>query len=134
MKKFFGTLIQFVGLIMITVTSAALTDINNEKKNLLSQARTELDQDYRYSLESSQASAIFAGFFGLIIFIIGLIMLLTKSNKQKKLEAEINILKHGKENSPKAETITELESLFELKQNGVLTDEEFIAAKRKILT
>lgn len=134
MKNFFGTLIQFVGLIIITVASVAETKIDSEMNSLLYDAHKELDQDYRYSLESSQASAIFAGFFGLIIFIIGLVMLLTKSNKQKKLEAEINILKHDKEKSPKAETITELESLFELKQNGVLTDKEFIEAKKRMLT
>ena len=115
MKKFFGTLIQFFGLIIITVASVAATKIDSEMNSLLYDAHKELDQDYRYSLESSQATAIFAAIFGLIIFIIGLVMLLTKSNKQKKLEAEINILKYSKEKSPKVGTITELESLFELK-------------------
>ncbi|MBX9733027.1 MAG: SHOCT domain-containing protein [Chitinophagaceae bacterium] len=132
MKKFFGTLFLIIGLIIVTISSIAATELDCEKRKFLYQARTELGNTSS-NIDSQQTTAVIAVFFGLLLFIIGLVLVLTKSKKQHELEAEVAYLKNGKEIAIPQDNITELEQLFELKQKGVLTEEEFSKRKKKIL-
>ncbi len=134
MKKIFGTLLQLIGLVTIIISSIAAKELYYERRILYSEIKSDLDYSYQSQIDSQQIALFFAAAFGIILFIIGLILLITKTKKQRQLEAELTTFKYISENGDEQEdAIGNLEKLFELKQKGILTEEEFVATKRKIL-
>ncbi|CAM4254804.1 SHOCT domain-containing protein [Flavobacterium terrigena] len=134
MKKFFGTILQLIGLVTIIVSSIATTELVCERKMLYSQIKSELDYSNKTQIDSQEIALLFAAAFGIILFVIGLILLITKTKKQRQLEAELTTFKYILENGEEQDNaIGDLERLFELKQKGILTEEEFGAIKRKLI-
>ena len=133
MKKFFGTLLLVIGLLAITVSSNAAAKLDCERNRFYHEARYEIDNSYQSTFDSQETAFLFVGGFGLIIFITGLILVVTKTGKQRQLESELTTLRFIAEHGVQSSGVSELEHLFQLKQKGILTEEEFSKAKRKIL-
>jgi hypothetical protein len=134
LKKFFGTILQLIGIVIIIASSIAATELVCERRILNSQIKSGLNYSNNSQIDSQQIVFLFAAAFGILLFVIGLILLISKTQKQKQLEAELTTFKYILENGEEQEdAVGDLEKLFELKQKGILTEEEFSSIKRNML-
>ena len=144
MKKFFGILFLLIGLAMIGLGVAALVDANSRSNSFEGQIGNTFSEHYRQNNEEQQMAG--AGLLGggVIFFIIGIVMLVTKTKAQRKKETELEVLKKVQvsnntssptDNSTKSmdDKFAQLEKLGKLKEQGLLTEEEFQQQKKKII-
>ena len=145
MKKIFGILLLIVGLVMIGLGIAAIVDANSWSQSIEGQLGETFSYEYRN--DSAEQKMVGAGLAvgGLIVFIIGISMLVTKTKAQRKQEIELALLKKTGQISQTAdiktenttnnidEKLSQLEKLGKLMDQGLLTQEEFQIQKNKIL-
>ena len=134
MKKFFGTILQLIGIVIIIASSIAATELVCERRILNSQIKSGLNYSNNSQIDSQQIVFLFADAFRKILMVNGLILLISKTQKQKQWEAELTTFKYILENGEEqGDAVGDLEKLFELKQKGILTEEEFSSIKRNML-
>jgi hypothetical protein len=153
MKKFFGILFLLIGLAMTGIGIAALTNTSTRNDSFEGQVRNEFSANYRSNNNEQQMAGLGLIGGGLIFFIIGVVMVATKTKAQRKKEAELDVLRKmqlannvapsGQTNKTQTATSSpqkstedkfgQLERLAKLKEQGHLTDEEFQQQKKKIL-
>ncbi|RZJ73521.1 hypothetical protein [Flavobacterium sp.] len=131
MKKIFGVLLQLTGVAILVVSVLGLSQFNCERR--IESIQNALNLNRSEEFESPQIAFLIVAAFGLVLFIIGLILLVTKTANQRKLEAELTTFRYLIENGFEGEDpLLLLEQLHELKRKGVITDAEFADLKRKM--
>jgi hypothetical protein len=144
MKKIIGILFIIVGLWMLIAGIVAVTNATTISNTPGVRFFGTIDQSYQNDIELQQIIGIAFTVVGLAFTIIGIVLVSKKSTKSR-LESLQNIkssvppvfnpTKSTSEpaviNNDKYEII---EKLAKLKDQGVLTEEEFLEEKRKILT
>lgn len=138
MKKFFGTIFLLIGLVLTGFGVYGLT--------------ISVSIPYSGFGPPPIFIAIVLIIFGIIFLIIGIVMLVTKTNSQRKNEMELELLKRMQlqSNSPDMKNnsvldststsneltevkISQLEKLANLKAQGIISEDEFAIQKKKIL-
>jgi sortase (surface protein transpeptidase) len=145
MKKLFGILILFIGLLSLIIGMACFIDAESRNKTLDQQEQNEFSAQYRVNNNDQREFGGVSAVIGLVFFIIGFKMASTKTKSQKIKEAELeklkaNINKLGDLTEADLQpvknvndVISQLEKLGELKARGILTEEEFQQQKKKLL-
>lgn len=144
MKKLFGTLFLLIGLGMIGFGITALVDANSRSNSFEGRLGNSINRVYRERNKEEQL--IGAGLIGggMIFFIVGIVMLVTKTKAQRKKEVELEVLRKVNktmtnesqtENSSKSidDKFAQLEKLGKLREKGILSEEEFQQQKKKII-
>lgn len=164
MKKVFGVIFLLVGLFLIVAGVAGMSDVNSRQSTYDGQISENFDENYSERNSQEQEISGAAIILGLIFSVIGIIMLVTKSNKQRQMQFELSSLKQqanslksnnhlahqqdDKKSYGKAEIekekinkedsfedkILKIEKLVKLKEEGHLSSEEFEKEKSKILS
>jgi tetratricopeptide (TPR) repeat protein len=93
MKKAFGILFLIAGLAMIGLGIVALTNASTMNSTYDGQFRSELNHNYREQNSAQQAIGLGLIVGGLFFFIIGIVMVATKSGSQRRKEAELDAMK-----------------------------------------
>jgi len=153
MKKIFGILFLLIGLAMIGLGIVALTNTASRNESFEGQVEYEFSENYRSNSNEQQITGFGLVGGGLIFFIIGIVMLATKTKAQRKKETELEVLRKMQQTNnavQSGQTTTtqtdnsstqkstddkfeQLEKLGKLKEQGLLTDEEFQQLKKTIL-
>lgn len=153
MKKFFGILFLLIGLAMIGLGIVALTNTATRNDSFEGQVGNEFSENYRSNSNEQQMAGVGLIGGGLIFFILGIVMVATKTKGQRKKEAELEVLRKiqlanntsqsGQTNTTQTDNSStqkstedkfgQLEKLGKLKEQGLLTDEEFQQQKKNIL-
>ena len=140
----------------------ALSYAKSRNRSFEGQLGNAISQNYRSNNNEQQAVGAGLAGFGIIFFVVGIVLVATKSGSQRKKEIELALLKQMQNKStpppfnsvppplkqvppplpdvpvtnPKnsmEEKFSNLEKLMKLKELGVLNEEEFQEQKRKIL-
>ena len=137
MKKFFGVLCLLLGLFGVVIGSFGLASTQAKSQSLKGQVQNEFDERYTSNREGDLAIGGAIASVGVIFYFIGIVLLVTKSKKQRIMEAELELLKSkltiSIHPSHQEDTISKLEKLRVLKENGTLNEAEFENQKKKIL-
>lgn len=112
MKKLLGAVLLIGGSVLLSIFYLKLDSISFEEKSQI----------------------LASGSLGSAFTIIGIIFVLTKTAKRRRMEEELAALKYIRENGLDEESkAKEIERLFALKEKGALTEVEFINEKKKVL-
>jgi hypothetical protein len=147
MKKFFGVLFLIIGILGIGIGIVALTDLATRNRSLEGQFQNEFSKNYSEENNEQQAVgfALIGG--GLIFSVLGIIMIASKSEKSKEKNdtlvymqtATIPVLSSqhnlniSTQNTKMDDVINRIERLGKLKEQGLITEEEFNEQKKKCL-
>jgi len=82
MKKIIGSLLLIISFITVVVSSVAATKIDGEKEKLWANALKTFDPALKFRLDREQNIAIFFFCLAIVMFVVGLVMVLSKSKKQ----------------------------------------------------
>ena len=102
MKKVFGIFLLFIGLIVTNIGVGGIVNAETERTNHFNQVFNELANDFEMQnsfvrdYEKDIAVSIAFVVFGLLLFIIGIIITATKTKKQREIEMELQLLKSMK--------------------------------------
>jgi len=105
MKKTFGIIFLIIGLIMIVAGIAALTNSSTRNHSYEGQVQNEFSQNYRSNNNQQQAGGGALIVVGLVFFVLGIVMVATKSEKQRLKETELKVLKSMQATTPNAQPI-----------------------------
>jgi len=149
MRKIVGVIFLLLGLGSVGLGIAALTNASSRNNSYEGQIGNTLSQNYRSQTQQEQSAGVGFVVGGIIVFIVGIYLVVSKSKSQIKQEVELEVIKNMQktENSkqPEKETPTppnnkspddkfsQIERLGKLKEQGLITEEEFQAEKKKIL-
>lgn len=137
MKKFLGVLFLVIGLFAIVSGIVAISSIETENRSLEGQVQSEFVEQYKTNQSQNQAAGGALAFSGLLFYITGIVLLVTKTKKQRVMEAELLILKNQNittfVSETKEDNISKIEKLGVLKEKGLLSNEEFEKEKKKLL-
>ncbi len=136
MKKFFGVVCLLVGLFGVAVGMFGLASTNSKSHSIEGQVENEFDEQYTSNRNGDLAIGGAIASVGAIFYIVGIVLLVTKTKKQRIMEAELHLLKNNHTISIKSnqeDAVSKLEKLVVLKQNGTLNQAEFENQKKKIL-
>ena len=136
MKKFFGVVCLLVGLFGVAVGMFGLASTNAKSQSIEGQVENEFDEQYTSNRNGDLAIGGAIASVGAIFYIVGIVLLITKTKKQRIMEAELQLLKNNHTISIKSnqeDAVSKLEKLVVLKQNGTLNQAEFENQKKKIL-
>jgi len=152
MKKVFGIIFLVLGLILVGGGIAGLVDLNSKNQTFEGRVSDAFNSSYRErnSDQKSASTAALAG--GAILFIIGIVMLASKTNSQRNKEMDLAMLMQtARLNRTSAESennkvtlqtdtkadldeiIEKIEKLGKLKEQGLITSAEFEIQKAKFL-
>lgn len=93
MKKAIGIILLLIGLAMIGLGVVAITDVQSRSSSFEGQIGNTFSENYRSNNEEQQLAGFGLIGVGLILFIVGIIMVATKSNSQRRKEVEFAVLK-----------------------------------------
>lgn len=96
MKKFFGVVLLLFGLLLVAVGMFGMGNTKGEVKCIESQIQNEFSQQYKSKLENDLVIGGAVTTVGLLFNILGIVLLATKTTKQRKMEIELDILKNNK--------------------------------------
>jgi hypothetical protein len=146
MKKFFGILFLIIGVFGIGIGIVALTDLATRSRSLEGQIQNEFSDNY--STKNDEQQVIGFAFIGggLIFSILGISLIASKSKKLKTIiptkntiqtanipmPALYNNLNTSVENTKMDEALNRMERLGKLKEQGLITEEEFQEQKKKL--
>jgi hypothetical protein len=148
MKKIFGIIFLLIGISLIGIGVETLTKSSTRDKSFEGRFRNEISENYRSDNNERQIAGISLIGGGFLFFIIGIVMLVTKTKIQRKKEVELEVLKKlelslnsiqlGQTNNSMTqklpvENFEKIERLGKLKEQGLLTEEEFQQQKKIIL-
>ncbi|MDQ3111365.1 MAG: SHOCT domain-containing protein [Bacteroidota bacterium] len=174
MKKAFGIVFLVVGVIMIAMGIAALTNVATKNETFGGRLRNEISDSYRSNNNEQKLAGIGLAGIGFVLFVTGIIMVATKSAAQRKKEADLLAMKKMQSQNvhmqqpnfspnnfqqpkptnfsqpdpgpahtqqPNATAVaysiedkfSQIERLGKLREQGLLTEEEFQEQKRKVL-
>ena len=150
MKKFFGVLFLIIGLVLVGLGIGLLVELSSRNDSFEGRVRDRFNEHYRSDNDDQQTGGITLIAGGALFFIIGIIMVASKSNSQRKKDAELEVLRSMQSYPAQTEQKTEarsiknsgqsindvyiqLEKLGKLKEQGILNEEEFQQQKKKIL-
>ena len=145
MKKFFGILFLIIGIFGIGIGIVALTDLATRNRSLKGQIQNEFSETYNEKNNEQQAIGLVLIGCGLIFSILGAVMIASKSKKSKNKVTAIdntqaaniavppiyNNLNTSMHNSKMDDVLNRIERLGKLKQQGLITEEEFQEQKKK---
>lgn len=148
MKKFFGILFLIIGVFGIGIGIVALTDLATRNRSLEGQIQNEFSETYNEKNNEQQAIGLVLIGCGLIFSILGAIMIASKSKKSKKSKNKItaidntqaaniaippiyNNLNTSTQSTKMDDVLNRIERLGKLKEQGLITDEEFQEQKKK---
>jgi uncharacterized alpha/beta hydrolase family protein len=145
MKKFFGILILIIGVFGIGMGIVALTDLGRRNSSFEGQIGNEFSESYNNESFEQQAIGLALIGSGLIFSILGVIMIASKSKKSKsKISAKDNIqiatipvtgvhdnFNAATQTSKMDDVLNRIERLGKLKEQGLITEEEFQEQKKK---
>lgn len=94
MKKFFGVLLLLIGLLLVAIGMYGMGNTNGEIKGIESQIQNEFTQQYKSNIEKDLVIGGAVSTVGLLFNIIGIVLLATKTNKQRRMEIELDVLKN----------------------------------------
>jgi len=93
MKKFFGILFLLIGLAMIVSGIAAITNVSTRDASFEGKVRDKFSHEYRSNNNDQKSiGAVLIG-GGILFFVIGIIMVASKTSAQKRKEVELDVLK-----------------------------------------
>lgn len=145
MKKFFGIFFLIIGVFGIGIGIVALTDLGRRNSSFEGQIGNEFSESYNNESSEQQAIGLALIGSGLIFSILGVIMIASKSKKSKtKLSVKDNIqtasvpvptvyhnVNSSSQNSKMDDVLNRIERLGKLKEQGLITEEEFQEQKKK---
>jgi hypothetical protein len=145
MKKFFGILFLIIGIFGIGIGIVALTDLATRNRSLEGQIQNEFSETYNEKNNEQQAIGLVLIGCGLIFSILGAVMIASKSKKSKNKVTAVdntqaanialppiyNNLNTSMHNSKMDDVLNRIERLGKLKQQGLITEEEFQEQKKK---
>ena len=150
MKKILGIIFLLIGLGCVGLGVAALTSASSRNNSYEGQIGNTLSQNYRTETQAEQSAGVGFAVGGIIVFLFGIYMVVSKSKSQVKQEVELEVIKNMQKagDSKQAENnhqtqpgkmspedkFSQIERLGKLKEQGLLTDEEFQLEKNKILS
>jgi len=105
MKKTFGIIFLILGLIMIVAGIAALTNSSTRNNSYEGKVQNEFSENYRSNNSQQQAGGGTLFVVGLVFFVLGIVMVATKTKKQRLKEAELIILKNMQSTTPTIQPI-----------------------------
>jgi hypothetical protein len=143
-KKIFGVIFLLVGLILFGAGISIITNVTTRNNSYEGKIGNTINPNYREENNKQQGVGYIMLAGGAILFFLGLGMALAKTNKQKQTEIELEVLKKINKNNSKQkedssnigvnnEAISQIEKLGKLKEQGLITEEEFKKQKGKIL-
>ncbi|MEC4004896.1 hypothetical protein OX283_009535 [Flavobacterium sp. SUN052] len=95
MKKFFGIVLLIIGLIIVSIGVGGLSYENA----LRSCTENQIADELLLRSETQTQNGIMVGsaflFLGIVLFIVGIVLTASKTNKQKRLEIELSFLKEN---------------------------------------
>lgn len=94
MKKFFGILLLLFGLLLVAIGMYGMGNTNGEIKGIESQIQNEFTEQYTSTKEKDLVIGGALATVGLVFNIIGIVLLATKTNKQRRMEIELDVLKN----------------------------------------
>ncbi|HEX8268481.1 MAG TPA: SHOCT domain-containing protein [Flavobacterium sp.] len=134
MRKFFGVLFLLVGLGLFGIGVAFLTAEETKHSVLETHA---IESAQLYQRERTDLSMAGNGFLicGIAAYIIGIILCVSKSKRQREKEYELGLLQKSQlyALSEEQDIYAQIEKLGRLKAQGLLTEEEFVLVKRRLL-
>jgi hypothetical protein len=146
MKKAFGVIFLLLGLAMIGLGIAALTNLSTRNSSYEGEVRNQFSDSYRSASNGQAVAGLGLVGGGVVFFILGIVMVVSKSKSQRIKDAELKFLKtmHANDLPPQLTTkenknsfndavFAQLEKLGKLKEKGLITDEEFQEQKKKLL-
>jgi hypothetical protein len=124
-KYIFGILYLLIALALIGLGIAALNDAATKDKALEEQISNELRGSYYPNNNGEKMLGVTLITIGLFFLISGIILIVTKSKAQRIKDAEIKPTVEDK--------LAQIEKLGEMKEKGLITEEEFQQQKKRIL-
>ncbi|MCW3085954.1 MAG: hypothetical protein JWP12_3320 [Bacteroidetes bacterium] len=100
MKKAFGIIFLLAGLVMIILGIAALTNLATKHNTIEDRFGNAINENYYERNQEQQAVGVAFTGCGLIFFIIGIVMVATKSGAQRRKEEELAYLKRTQQSQP----------------------------------
>ncbi|TDE05816.1 SHOCT domain-containing protein [Flavobacterium sandaracinum] len=145
MKKFFGILFLLIGVFGIGIGIVALTDLATRNRSFEGQIQNEFSETYNEKDNEQQAIGLVLIGCGLLFSILGAVMIASKSKKSKNKLTTVdntqaaniavppiyNNLNTSKQSTKMDEVLNQIERLGKLKQQGLITEEEFQEQKKK---
>ncbi|MCW3072676.1 MAG: hypothetical protein JWO44_2566 [Bacteroidetes bacterium] len=107
MKKAFGIIFLLLGLGMIALGIAAITNVETRRSSVEGYFGSEFSDSYRRHNTEQQIVGTGLTVGGLIFFILGIVMVATKSSSQRKKEAELNSIKKWSEHNHQTDHSTD---------------------------
>lgn len=99
MKKFFGVLFLIVGLFMLIGGVQFLSSVKTNQQSVEGQIGETVSHEYRSHNDERQIAGMALLGGGILFIIIGIIMVASKSNSQRKKEAEYEVMKRMQTNA-----------------------------------
>lgn len=126
-----------IGAFCIFIAVIAFNSVNNQQNQFGHGLSYELDQNYRNEIEKRQMLGAASGVVGGIFLIIGFIGFARRRNRKNK-PINTKEVSSKNEESRLSKSLTDdklarLEKLANLKEQGILTEDEFLEEKKKIL-
>ena len=135
MKKFFGIVLLIAAMFLTGVGVAIITEAEAKSNSYEGQLRSEFSSAYQRRNDEAQAAGGIVMLLSVVCFISGIILCVSKSKKQREKEFELELLQ--KANllglSDQKDVYGKIEKLGDLKQQGLLTEDEFNFHKLKLL-
>ena len=142
MKKFFGILIVFIGILSLVIGLAIFIDGGARNKRLDNSEPSEFSAQYRKDNDDQLIFGCGAAIMGVVLLISGITLASSKTKKQKQREAELEKLKNNinklgdltaADLTSSHDIIDQLERLTALREKGALTEAEFQQQKKILL-
>lgn len=146
MKKIIGILFLVLGLTMIGLGIASLVELDSRDKSIEGKFSTTFSEDYHQDNDELGMLGLGLNGGGILFFVLGIVLLATKSRREIENEVELKLLKQNQGiNTPSIpieenlsnltfnQKLNQLERLGKLKEQGLISEEEFQVQKNKIL-
>jgi hypothetical protein len=141
LRKFFGIIFLFIGLIAIGAGILAVTEVETRSQSVEDQIDTIFTEGHSERNSNQEEGGLILVGGGLFFLIMGIIRISTKSRSQVRAEAALitantyqsAIINNSSSNSNSSDIYEQLEKLGRLRDQGVISEEEFQTQKNRLM-
>ena len=130
-RKFFGIIFLLIGLVAIGAGIGAVTEVETRSQSVEDQIDVVLSEDHAESNSNQSEGGLIFVIGAFFFLILGIVRISTKSRSQVRAEAALLNISSSTNNSP--DIYDQLEKLGRLRDQGVISEQEFQTQKKRLM-
>jgi hypothetical protein len=130
-RKFFGIIFLLIGLVAIGAGIGAVTEVETRSQSVEDQIDVVLSEDHAESNSNQSEGGLIFVIGGLFFVIVGIYRISTKSRSQVRAEAAL--LNNSSSNNNSSDIYDQLEKIGRLREQGVISEQEFQTQKKRLM-